>query len=311
MRKLIYAPFWALRRYVSRELWMTFLALEQNHGWRRNEATHLPRIGELPGVLKRRFGGVPEVVLFWESYPDLARHRQSFVDEGSRVYVMTDDLHPRHDRMGEALQSADGVLTPYAPQFRSFFPAVDPARVSWVPHAAGPDFLLPVAESPRPVVFVSGAMGRVYPLRRTMRDLAARRPDLAVVHEHPGYSMTFDYSRETRVGRPFATAMHACLAAFTDASTYGYVVAKHFEIPATGALLIAERAVAPQLERLGFIDGQHYVSTVAEDLEPTIERVLALENRREMDIIRRRGHALVHGCHTTVHRAGQINAICV
>jgi hypothetical protein len=203
------------------------------------------------------------------------------------------------------------VLTPYAPQFPSFFPAVDPARVSWVPHAAGPDFLLPIAESPRPVVFVSGAMGRVYPLRRAIRDLAARRPELAVVHEHPGYSMTFDYSRETRVGRPFAAAMHGYLAAFTDASTYGYAVAKHFEIPATGALLIAERAVGRQLAGLGFVDGQHYVSTVAEELESTVEHVLAPANRREMDAIRRRGHALVHGCHTTVHRAEQINAICV
>lgn len=311
MRKLVYAPFWALRRYVSRELWMTFLELEQAHGWRRNEATHLTSDpAALPDVLRRRFGGVPEVVLFWESYPDVVRHHDALAAAGARVYVMTDDLHPRHSGMAEALRRADGVLTPYAPQFGAFFPDVDPSRVAWVPHSAGPDFLLPVNDRPRPVVFVSGAMGRVYPLRRSMRDLALRRPELAHVYEHPGYSCTFDYRSDVRVGRPFAESMSACLAAFTDASTYGYLVAKHFEIPATGALLLAERAVAPQLERLGFIDGAHYVSASADDLEAVVERVLHPRNAPEIDAIRRKGHALTHACHTAAHRAAQINDVC-
>jgi hypothetical protein len=310
MRKLVFAPFWALRRYVSRELWMTFLALEQTHGWRRNEVTHLPsRPDALPDVLRRRFGGVPEVVLFWESYHHLVRHRDALVAAGARVFVMTDDLHARHDRMGEALRMADGVLTPYAMQFPAFFPSV--SRVAWVPHAAGPDFLLPVNHSPRPVVFVSGSMGRVYPLRRAMRELALRRPSLADLQDHPGYSCTFDYRGDMRVGRGFAASMRGCLAAFTDASTYGYVVAKHFEIPATGALLLAERAVSSQLATLGFTAGEHYVSVDASDLEQVVEHVLHPAHRREIDAIRHRAHALVHTRHTTAHRAAQINEICV
>jgi hypothetical protein len=312
MRKLMFAPFGALRRYVSRELWMTFLALERTHGWRRNEATRLPSRGDaLPDVLRRRFGGVPEVVLFWESYPDMVRHREALAAAGSRVYVMTDDLHPRHDRMREALRLADGVLTPYAPQFPAFFPDVDPSRVAWVPHSAGPDFLLPLHAAPRPVVLVSGAMGRVYPFRRAMRNLALRCPELADLQDHPGYSCSFDYSGDMRVGRGFAESMRACLAAFTDASTYGYLLAKHFEIPATGALLLADRAVAPQLALLGFADGVHYLTADASDLEPVVAHIIDPATRPEIDAIRHRGHALVHARHTAAHRAARINEVCV
>jgi hypothetical protein len=112
-----------------------------------------------------------------------------------------------------------------------------------------------VEESPRPVVFVSGAVGPAYPLRGAMRDLARRRPELA-------------------------------------------------------ALLIADRAVAPQLASLGFIDGEHYLSVTAHDLERVIAHALHPDFREEADAIRRRGHALVHARHTVEERAKAIEGIC-
>jgi len=311
VRKLAVGPFHALGRYVSRELWTIFCLLREAYGWRLLETRDLPGHGDdLGHVLRQRAGGWPEVVLFWESYPQLARYADSFADRGTRVFVMADDLHHKRDAMDDALSVVDGILSTYAPRLRTYFPAVDPARVTWVPHSASPDFLLPFEESPRPVVFVSGAMNHAYPLRLAMRELALRRPELARVHEHPGYECQFDYSRDERVGPGYAAKMRECLAAFTDALVHHYVIAKHFEIPATGALLLADRAVAPQLATLGFIDGEHYVSLVAEDLKATIERVLDRRNRAEIDAIRRRGHALVHARHTTAHRAQQIDEVC-
>jgi glycosyl transferase family 1 len=310
--KLAIAPFASLRRYVSREFWTTFAVLAEEHDWDRCETIHLPLGGdELPDALRRRYGAVPEVVLFWESYVEVARHFRALRNAGTRVYVMTDDLHHERQAMGLALRLAHGVLSTYAPRLGEYFPRVDPSRVTWVPHAAGPDFLLPVAEAPSPVVFVSGAMADVYPLRLAMRELALRRPELARFHEHPGYHDQYDYERDDRVGRGYAEAMGACLAAFTDALQFGYIVAKHFEIPATGALLIADRAVAPQLEILGFVDRVHYIGATAEDLESIVEYVLDRRNAAEINAVRRRGHALVHDRHTTAHRARQIDTICV
>lgn len=309
--KLAVGPFHALGRYVSREFWSTFCSLRE-HGWQLLETNDLPRNGDsLADVMRCRVGGWPRAVLFWESYPELVRYGQALREQGARIYVMTDDLHHPRPGMDEALRLADGVLSTYAPRVEVYLRGVEASRVTWVPHAASPDFLLPLNDDPRPVVFVSGAMSHAYPLRIAMRDLALRRPELARLHEHPGYGCTFDYTRDERVGRGYATAMRECLAAFTDALVHLYVVAKHFEIPATGALLLADRAVAPQLADLGFIDGEHYVSVTADDLEPTVSRMLDRRNADAIDAIRRRGRALVHARHTTGHRARQIDSVCV
>jgi hypothetical protein len=306
LRKVAVGPFHELSRYVSREFWWTFTHLRVQHGWELLESARLPANGD---DLERVIGR-PDVVLFWETYPQAARYGPELQRRGARLYVMTDDLHHPREGMERALSLADGVLSTYAPRLRAYWPRVEEARVHWVPHAACGDFLLPVEESPQPRVFVSGAAGRAYPLRGAMRDLARRRPDIAVVYDHPGYATSYDYERDPRVGRGFADAMRRHLAAFTDALVHHYIVAKHFEIPATGALLIADRAVRGQLEALGFVDGEHYLSAASHDLERVAAHAVHPHYREEVDAIRKRGHALVHARHTVEERAKAIEAIC-
>jgi hypothetical protein len=312
MRKLIVAPFAALRQYVSREFWFTLTLLVERHGWHWYETNAVPPApGTLPDALRNAFGRLPDVVLFWESYAHFARQWSALDAAGVRVDLMLDDIHGWQHGMPEALRDARKILAAYQPRFAHFYPHVEPSRVFWVPHAAGPDFLLPVRDDPAPVVFVSGAMNEHYPLRLVMLDLARRRPELALLQVHPGYHFAFDHERDPRVGRAYAETIRGCLAGFTDALRYEYIVAKHFEIPAAGALLIADRAVAPQLAMLGFIDGEHYLSASADDLEATVANALHPRNFPAVDAIRRRGHALVHERHTCADRARLIDSICV
>jgi len=313
MRKLFVSSIEALQRYVSREMFHTACVLVADYGWDVIDGYSLPHDADgLPSMLRTRFGCVHDVVLFRESYGAVAHHGHALTAAGARIYVMTDDLHKRFARMGEAFRLATGILSTYAPRFHAFLPDVGEDRVTWVPHAAGPDFLMPVAEEPENVIFVSGMMSAFfYPLRVKMLELASQRPEIARLHRHPGYRSTFDYDRDERVGRGYAEAMRGCLAAFTDSSRFRYLVAKHFEIPATGALLVAERAAAPQLAALGFVDGEHYVSAGAHDLQEVIDYVLDGRNRPEIEAIRRAGHALVHERHTTRVRAQQIDSVCV
>jgi len=268
--------------------------------------------GSLADFLRRRFGSVPQVVLFREGYWQQLEYRRSLVDAGARIYVMTEDMHRPFDSMAEALRVADGILSPYAPRLAAFYPDHDPARLSWVPHAAGPDFLiLPIHDAPRPLVLVSGQTNRDhYPFRYAMSRLAERRPELAAVRRHPGYGI-FEYSRDPRVGLGYAETIRRFFAAFSDGTRFLYLVAKLFEIPAAGALLIADRALAPQLAMLGFQDDVHYVSAAPEDAEKLIERVLDRRNFPAMDAVRRRGHRLVRERHTILERARKIDAVCV
>jgi hypothetical protein len=312
VRKLFVGPIEALQRYVSREMFHTACVLVGDYGWDVIDGYSLPHDADgLPAMLRRQFGGVHDVVLFRESYGCVVHHARALTAAGARIYVMTDDLHKRFARMSEALRLATGVLSTYAPRFSAFLPDVGDDHVTWVPHAAGPDFLMPVAEEPESAIFVSGMMsGFFYPLRVKMLELASQRPEIARTHRHPGYQSTFDYNGDERVGRGYAGAMRRCLAAFTDSSRFRYLVAKHFEIPATGALLVAERAARPQLAALGFVDGEHYVSADAHDLRDVVDYVLDDRNRPEIDAIRRAGHALVHERHTTRVRAQQIDSVC-
>jgi len=99
-------------------------------------------------------------------------------------------------------------------------------------------------------------------------------------------------------------------AAFTDSSVFKYVVAKYFEIPATGALLLADDSVSVALEQLGFVEHEHYVPVSEETLEEKIRFVLDERNHEELDKIRRRAQQLVLACHKTSNRASQIDVAC-
>ena len=129
-------------------------------------------------------------------------------------------------------------------------------------------------------------------------------------HCHPGYYCGYDYEKNEDIGRGYAQKINRHRAGFTDSLIYKYVVAKYFEIPATGALLFADDAVSGPLRELGFMENRHYLSVSKENLEERIQYVLDGRNHEELDEIRRRGQKLVWERHKTSDRARQINEEC-
>ena len=91
--------------------------------------------------------------------------------------------------------------------------------------------------------------------------------DGVVRRPHPGYHCDYDYETDSRVGRGFSRKIWECRAAFSDCLIHRYAVAKHFEIPATGALLAADAAIEGPLRELGFVPEVHYFPMRDEDLE--------------------------------------------
>jgi hypothetical protein len=130
-----------------------------------------------------------------------------------------------------------------------------------------------------------------------------------VFFDHPGYHCGFDHESDERVGKGYARKIAKYLAAMTDGLIYGYLVAKFFEIPATGALLLGEEKMKEALQALGFRDGVHYLAVGPENLKPRIEEALDPANRKEIDEIRRQGQKLVVDGHLAGHRAKQIDDV--
>jgi len=80
------------------------------------------------------------------------------------------------------------------------------------------------------------------------------------------------------------------------------VVAKHFEIPATGALLLTSRAAIPYAA-VGFRDGVNYLADDQNNIETTLDYVSAPENLAHVNRMRAAGQKLVREKHMVAHRA--------
>jgi hypothetical protein len=313
--KLMVSAMETRSRYVSREFTYVMRELIARYGWRHIETAQLlnsPRT--LKATLDAEFGETPEAILFWEDYPLDARAREVWELDCPK-YVFADDLHSWGDDMARVKHSAfsacDAVLATYAYAFESFFPDLSGAKeVVWVPHSASPDFLIQLNERPLNAVLLSGAVNDYYPLRQRLKALHERSPERVAYLPHPGYHCGYDYESDPRVGRGYARTLHRHRACFTDSLKYGYVVAKYFEIPATGSLLLADASVGEHLTKLGFVEGVHYLPVTGEDMEEKVSYVLDGANHASLDEVRRAGQALVWERHKTADRARLINEVC-
>lgn len=314
--KLLVSEMAAWGGYVSREYFYVMRELIERHGWRHVDSNRLwrdPR--SFKAALLAEAGGMPETILFWESYHLLRERALELLRLDCHKCIFADDLHWWNEamRMNKRLAYTvcDTVLASYAYTFEKFFPDIARAKeLVWVPHAASPDFMLPFNKRPLEAVLLSGAVNHYYPLRLRVKAMHERDPERVAYRPHPGYHCGYDYESDASVGRGYARTLNQYRVCFTDSLKYGYVVAKYFEIPATGALLLADAAVGGQLARLGFVAGKHYVPVTGRDLEERVAYVLDEANRAALDEVRRAGQALVRERHQTADRARLIDEVC-
>jgi Glycosyl transferases group 1 len=313
MLKLIVAPKSALGSYISREFFYIIEDLERRFGWRHVETWELDHDSRpLRTILLEKFGEIPSVILFWEQYHVFNRRAKELQKLNVQIGIWADDLHSFSDSVRLSRIApfvlADKILASAANRFDDFYPFIGKgAKLVWVPHSASTDFVISFNESPEAALSLSGALTDHYPLRLRVRDLSEKKNLPIVSISHPGYHCQFDHGTDERVGKNYARFLARHLAAFTDGPVYGYLVAKFFEIPATGTLLLGERSMKGALASLGFEDGVHYLSVGRENLESRIEEALDPGNRKVIDEIRRQGQELVLKHHLVEHRARQID----
>ena len=314
--KLVVSHLETLRTYVTREFYYVTRELLEKYGWQHIEIFDWWNArGTLRDKLLYRFGEMPETILFWEAYEFLHAHAQEVYRLDCDKVFFTDDLHWWNERLREqkliSFALCDTVLATCRYTWDKFYPQFcGTKKVIWIPHSASPDFLLPFNQRPANSILLSGALTAHYPLRQQMKSLHDRGDCPIAYHGHPGYYCGYDYQGNRDIGRGYAEIINAHRTGFTDSLIYRYVVAKYFEIPATGALLLGDDAVREPLRRLGFTEDQHYVSASHENLEQRIKYVLDERNHDHLDEVRKRGQALVWERHTTRDRAREINQAC-
>jgi hypothetical protein len=314
--KLIVSNLETLRTYVSREFYYTLTDLINTYGWKHIEIHKLwGGAGTVRDNLLAEFGELPENILFWEAYEFLLAHAPQIQRLNCHKCFFADDLHWWNQQMREmklvSFAICDSILASYAYVWDGYYPQLSGMKKAiWVPHSASPDFMLSYNHAAENCIFLSGAMNEAYPLRQQMLHLRSELPHSIAYHRHPGYYCGYDYEADADIGRGYARKLNSYRTGFTDSLTYKYVVAKYFEIPATGALLLADDAVSGPLRELGFIENEHYLPVSKENLEERVQYVLDPRNHERLDKIRERGQALVWERHKTSDRARQMNEVC-
>lgn len=151
-------------------------------------------------------------------------------------------------------------------------------------------------ETPINKILLTGYIdNNAYPIRQLVFNL--RNKYKIDVLNHPGYRKI----QHNFVGEEYFKKLNKYLISVATCGfpKYNYSVGKYFEIPASGALLLAfTDPIIKELEKYGFKDMENMVSFNKKNLEEKIKYVLNPENIDEINKIRLNGYNLILNKHT-------------
>ncbi|RLN89498.1 hypothetical protein BBJ28_00015708 [Nothophytophthora sp. Chile5] len=302
------------RGYVLRSFLSLFEELKANHGWEDLDTS----VDPTSTIYKMDRKKAPSVLLFCLNsfhYPMalLQEHSRYFRELralGTVIAVWNDDLH-YYDQFDpitlrdQIFTSVDVLVGTYTYFMDDYFASVtrsvsarDLPLTVWLPHSSGPDFVnASFNEHPINKILLSGKLGsNWYPLRHWLGGFQQTHRGVMDVYQHSGYYVADNQSTI------YASYLRAYRAGITTTLLFQYVIAKIFEIPSTGALLVMNRDMAPLLAALGMHEGQHYVGFDRRDPEAAVWWVSDPRNWPEIDRIRLAGMQLVHEMHQVTNR---------
>lgn len=179
-----------------------------------------------------------------------------------------------------------------------------------------PNFFAPVSrylslnynKSPIRKCLMTGHKGpKVYPLRTHIKSLVAtnrKARDLICIMRHPRWERKdalASYEIPAAMGENYARTINSYLCAIATGSKYGYALAKYYEIPAAGALLLA--VPVQDAADSGLAPGKHYVPICKDNFLEIVQDVLKRPGKYEK--IRLQGMVNARKRHSVKNRVKQ------
>lgn len=195
-----------------------------------------------------------------------------------------------------------GLVTAYPHTNETVATALAQPHISFIhlPWAVDPIIFHDLGKNRRFDIACMGALTEgKYPFRRQVRAWLEEQGELRLF----GKKRVKGRGGSDHDGEAFNLALNRVRSAFTCASSMRYLLMKYFEIPAAGALLFAEHI--PDLDELGFRDGEHYVAVSQGNYRDRMHHYLKGAGVVEGERIRHAGHAFVHERHTWKQRIGE------
>lgn len=238
------------------------------------------------------------------------------VPPNCKISYVIDDLHTcgeikrlRNNNYNKVYK----IFATYAYCFSKFYPLIPLNKVEWLPHSAR--YIIPFNNNPINKILISGRINKnQYPNRYKMLLLSKKNKFITYYKpELNGYRAKNNNDITNKIyGKKFYELLNSYLIGFTcDASKdRPYLLAKHFEIIGSGCLLFAcNPNTKTYFEKLGFIDGIHYISCTCENMEEKIKWLSNISNLTEINKIRKNGYELIKQKHTFETRTNFVNTI--
>jgi hypothetical protein len=258
--------------------------------------------------MKDNFNNV-SVILFWRANTLLINQYQNIINNNIKKFIYLDDLHDSPE-IKELKNISDNffhhfdIFSTYAYCLQKFINTE--TKVNWLPHSFNDIFFVDFNKDPIDKLLVSGNIDKqIYPMRSKVLSLKNHFPIDYL--GHPGYQKR---KKHDIVGKSFINRLNTYLACFTCCSTEKtpYMLAKFFEIPGSGSLLVAyDHLIKEELKELGFLDMQNYISVNEQNIKSKLEYIF--KNREDIDRIRHNGYNLIHSKHMLSHRGSFINRV--
>ncbi|ANC76675.1 hypothetical protein ABE65_007620 [Fictibacillus phosphorivorans] len=217
--------------------------------------------------------------------------------------MIVHDLH-YNPRLRERIMKLDcfKVLFPhYKEAFIKTFPSLE-EKMHWFPHHVNEDVFKDYQLMKETDLLMVGAnYPHLYPLRAQIMKEMKTLPGIKTF-KHPGYRDIQKYETDIISGIEYAKEINAAKLFVTCDSIYHYPLLKYFEVLASNTLLLAPGS--PELQSLGFINGQTFVEINNNNYQEKIHYYLSQDEERTA--IAKQGYEMVHKNHTSRVRAKEL-----
>jgi len=190
------------------------------------------------------------------------------------------------------------ILSTYQYTFNKFFNNIT-TKIYWFPHSFNELFYnkLFYNNKPKNELLLSGCLSpNIYPMRNKLKEYCSNYP--ISILKHPGYNTKHKHKI---VSIRYYQYLQQYRFAFTCCSNKNlpYLLAKFFEIPACGVVLLAyDRYIKKELKQLGFEDNKNYISITEDNLEYKLNYIFDKTNENEIELIRKNGYEFIKNNHT-------------
>ena len=217
------------------------------------------------------------------------------IHKNTKIIIWAGDIHckgikSRLDNLDKLFQKTDLIMATYYDMFMKLYPQYV-SKYKFVPFFFAPHeryTKLRYNKKPRMICLQTGAMKvGYYPLRHFISIHAKN-----VIYERA-------------IGDNFAKMLNSYFCCVNPSGIYNSPVAKCFEIPAAGCLLLTNET--NDLKKVGFVANKHYVPINQDNVLQTITH--CLKNPTKYEHIRKEGMEYVHKNHSINNRIEMFKTI--